>query len=146
MAQPHVVAGDIVANLDAHAALIDRSHVRLVVFPKLSLTGYELDTPPINIASDLMGPLVSICAATDSVALVGAPVVSDGQHYIATVLVDSTGSTVVYRKTISATASKHGSGQDQGRKRSLLMGGASAWGYAAILGSPNTSAAQHNSA
>ncbi len=99
MAQPHVVAGDLAANLDAHAALIDQSHVRLVVFPELSLTGYELNTPPINIASDLMEPLVSVCAATDSVALVGAPVVSNGQHYIATVLVDSAGSTVVYRKT-----------------------------------------------
>jgi predicted amidohydrolase len=46
-----------------------------------------------------MEPLVSICAAAGSAALVGAPVVSDGRHYIATVLVDSTGSSVVYRKT-----------------------------------------------
>jgi predicted amidohydrolase len=99
VAQPRIVTGEVAANVDAHAALIDQSHARLVVFPELSLTGYQLDTPPIDVASDVMEPLVSICTATGSAALVGAPVVSNGRHYIATVLVDSTGPSVVYRKT-----------------------------------------------
>lgn len=99
VAQPHIATGAVAANIDAHAALIDQSNVRLVVFPELSLTGYQLDTPPIDITSDVMEPLVSICAAKGSAALVGAPVVSNGRHYIATVLVDATGPSVVYRKT-----------------------------------------------
>ncbi|GAS98597.1 amidohydrolase [Mycolicibacterium canariasense] len=99
VAQPHTATGAVDANVDAHAALIDQSRARLVVFPELSLTGYQLDTTPIDIASDVLGPLVSICAAMGSVALVGAPVLSNGRHYIATVLVDSSGPSVVYRKT-----------------------------------------------
>ncbi|MHA3024317.1 carbon-nitrogen hydrolase family protein [Mycobacterium sp. BMJ-28] len=99
VAQPHIATGEVAANVDAHVALIDQAHARLVVFPELSLTGYQLDTPPIDVASDVMEPLVSSCAARGSAALVGAPVVSNGHHYIATVLVDSTGPSVVYRKT-----------------------------------------------
>lgn len=99
VAQPHVVAGAVAANVEAHVALISQADVRLVVFPELSLTGYELDAPAIDIASAVMEPLTSICAATGSVALVGAPVEADGQHYIATVRVDASGPTVVYRKT-----------------------------------------------
>ncbi|WP_123025064.1 carbon-nitrogen hydrolase family protein [Mycolicibacterium stellerae] len=99
VAQPHIAAGAVTANVDAHVALIDQSHARLVVFPKLSLTGYQLAASPIDVAGAVMEPLTSICAATGSTALVGAPVESNGRHYIATVLVDSTGPSVVYRKT-----------------------------------------------
>ena len=99
VAQPRITAGAVAANVDAHAELIDQSHARLVVFPELSLTGYQLNASPIDIASAVMEPLTSACAATDSTALVGAPVESNGRRYIATVLVDATGPTVVYRKT-----------------------------------------------
>jgi predicted amidohydrolase len=99
VAQPHVTAGNVAANVDAHAALIAQSDARLVVFPELSLTGYHLDASPIDIASAVMEPLTSICAATGSAVLVGAPVESNGRHYIATVLVGPAGPSVVYRKT-----------------------------------------------
>lgn len=99
VAQPRIATGAVAANVDAHAALIEQSHARLVVFPELSLTGYQLDVSPVDIASAVMEPLTSICAATGSAALVGAPVESDGRRFIATVLVDSTGPSVVYRKT-----------------------------------------------
>jgi predicted amidohydrolase len=97
--QPAIAAGAVAANVDAHVALIAESHARLVVFPELSLTGYELDASPIDIASAVMEPLTSMCAETGSTALVGAPVELGGRHYIATVRVDSTGPSVAYRKT-----------------------------------------------
>jgi len=99
VAQPSIAAGSVAANVDVHAALIAESGARLVVFPELSLTGYELLASPVDIASAVMEPLTSICAATGSVALVGAPVESNGHHYIATVRVDFTGPSVAYRKT-----------------------------------------------
>ncbi|GJO98261.1 hypothetical protein NJB18001_10260 [Mycobacterium marinum] len=42
VAQPRTVMGAVAANVDAHAALIRRANARLVVFPELSLTGYQL--------------------------------------------------------------------------------------------------------
>ena len=99
VAQPLISAGALAENVDAHAALIEHADARLVVFPELSLTGYELDAPPIDITDALLDPLTAVCAATGSSALVGAPVESDGRRYIATTLVDATGPVVVYRKT-----------------------------------------------
>ncbi|MHA3024301.1 carbon-nitrogen hydrolase family protein [Mycobacterium sp. BMJ-28] len=99
VAQPLITAGAVAANVDAHAELIVQSHARLVVFPELSLTGYQLDASPIDIAGAVMESLTAACAATGSTALVGAPVESYGRRYIATVLVDANGPVVVYRKT-----------------------------------------------
>lgn len=102
-AQPRVVTGAIAANVDAHVALIKRANAGLVVFPELSLTGYQFKVPPVDLTDAIFGPLISACAATRCSVLVGAPVESCGRHYIAMVLVDSSGPAIVYRKTYLGT-------------------------------------------
>ncbi|RIV37668.1 carbon-nitrogen hydrolase family protein [Micromonospora radicis] len=95
VAQPACRAYDVAANAAAHAALVGAAAARVVVFPELSLTGYELDAAPVDPGDPRLAPLVDACAATGTLALVGAPVV--GEH-IATLAVDGTGVRVVYRK------------------------------------------------
>jgi predicted amidohydrolase len=74
-AQPRCVPKDVKCNALEHAALVLRADARLVVFPELSLTGYELDADPVSPGDPALAPLVAACAETESVALVGAPVV-----------------------------------------------------------------------
>src|SRR5205823_3134112 len=74
VAQPECVSFDVAANALAHAALVRRAGARVVVFPELSLTGYELDAPPLAADDARLAPLVEACAETGSVALAGAPV------------------------------------------------------------------------
>lgn len=96
-AQPVCVAGDLAANAGAHAEAIRAAAARLVVFPELSLTGYELAAGPVDAAA--CAPIVEACAATGTVALLGAPV-ADAQErvYIAMLRVDGAGVRVAYRK------------------------------------------------
>jgi predicted amidohydrolase len=95
VAQPHVVPLDVARNAVTHAAAIHAAAARLVVFPEMSLTGYELDAPLLAEDDVRLDPLVAACAATDTIALVGAPV--DGPH-IAMLAIDGNGARVVYRK------------------------------------------------
>ncbi len=99
-AQPPCVPGDVAANVAAHAAAVLAVRARLVVFPELSLTGYLLAADPVAPGDPVLTPLVGACAATGSVALVGAPV-SDagGRRSIAVLGVDGHGVQVLYRKT-----------------------------------------------
>jgi predicted amidohydrolase len=78
-------------TVEAHAAAIREAGARLVVFPELSITGYELDAD----APEDLSAIVDACAETGSIALVGAPV--DGS--IAMLKVDGSGAAVVYRKS-----------------------------------------------
>lgn len=94
-AQPVCAAGDVAANAGAHADAIRAAEARLVVFPELSLTGYELDAEPVDDAA--LAPVVEACAATGTVALVGAPV-ADPRVHIAMLRVDGAGVRVAYRK------------------------------------------------
>ncbi|MFF0718008.1 carbon-nitrogen hydrolase family protein [Micromonospora sp. NPDC003816] len=95
VAQPPCVAYDVEANVSAHAALVRAAASRVVVFPELSLTGYELDAPALDPTDPRLTPLVEACAQTGTLALAGAPVA--GEH-IATLAVDHTGARVAYRK------------------------------------------------
>jgi predicted amidohydrolase len=95
VAQPHVTPLDVARNAVTHAASVRAAAARLVVFPEMSLTGYELDAPLLAEDDARLDPLVAACAATDTVALVGAPV--DGPH-IAMLAIDGDGARVVYRK------------------------------------------------
>jgi predicted amidohydrolase len=98
-----VVAYDVVANAASRARIIREAGARLVVFPELSLTGYYLDAPAVSCADPVLEPIRQACADTGSVALAGAPVVEpDGSEHIATLLIDGTGVTVVYRKIVDA--------------------------------------------
>lgn len=95
VAQPSVVPLDVARNAVTHAAVVRAAAARVVVFPELSLTGYELDAPLVDENDPRLAPLIAACAATDTIALVGAPVA--GPH-IATLAIDSGGARVVYRK------------------------------------------------
>ena len=48
VAQPLSVSYDIAANARMHSAMVREAGARVVVFPELSLTGYELDAPAIT--------------------------------------------------------------------------------------------------
>jgi predicted amidohydrolase len=70
-----------------------------VVFPELSLTGYELDAPAVTVDDPRLTPIVQACGAAGSLALVGAPVQDDaGRTYIGMLAIAGTGATVAYRK------------------------------------------------
>ncbi|MET8543351.1 carbon-nitrogen hydrolase family protein [Kitasatospora sp. NPDC004799] len=86
-------------NVALHAAAVREAGTRLVVFPELSLTGYDLAAPAVDPADARLAPLVAACAETGAVALVGAPVAeADGRECIATLAVTGEGAAVVYRK------------------------------------------------
>ena len=99
VAQPPCVPYDVATNALTHAEAIRAAGARVVVFPELSLTGYELDAPAIAASDPRLTPIVEACAATGSLALVGAPVQDEsGGSSIGMLAVDGQGATVVYRK------------------------------------------------
>ena len=105
VAQPSIIAHDVIGNAERHAEVVRRAAARVVVFPELSLTGYELDADPLDPADGRLGPLVDACAATGSIALVGAPVSGDGDAvHIGMLRVDAGGAAVVYRKMFLGAA------------------------------------------
>ena len=83
----------------AHADAILSAKARLVVFPELSLTGYELGSEPVALTDPALRPIVDACAAMDSVALVGAPIEEGGRRFIAALRIDGSGVGVAYRKS-----------------------------------------------
>ncbi|WP_410812603.1 carbon-nitrogen hydrolase family protein [Micromonospora sp. 067-2] len=95
VAQPLCVPRDVAANARAHAAAVRAARARVVLFPELSLTGYELDAPVLPVDDRRLTPLVEACAEMNALALAGAPVAGD---HIATLAVTGAGATVAYRK------------------------------------------------
>jgi len=88
------------ANVATHVRAVHDAGARLVVFPELSLTGYLLDADAVAADDPVLCPLMAACAATDTLALVGAPVTdAAGRRHIAVLAVDGDGAEVVYRKT-----------------------------------------------
>jgi predicted amidohydrolase len=104
VAQPACIPYDVEANAIVHAATIRAAAARVVVFPELSLTGYELDAPPVQPADPRLAPIVAACADRGSIALVGAPIrdehgpTGSGSDHIAMLAVDGRGVVVAYRK------------------------------------------------
>src|SRR2546425_7779192 len=99
VAQPRCVSYDVAANAMTHAATVRSAGARVVVFPELSLTGYELDAPAITAQDPRLAPIVEACAETGAWALVGAPVHGQaGRSHIAIVAVHGSGATVAYHK------------------------------------------------
>jgi predicted amidohydrolase len=99
VAQPACVAHDVGANAAAHASAVRSSGARVVLFPEMSLTGYELDAPALGLDDPALAPLVNACGATGTVALAGAPVAGDGDAvHIGVVRVDGDGVALAYRK------------------------------------------------
>lgn len=99
VAQPATVARDVAANAVAHAEAIRAAGARLVVFPELSLTGYELDAPSVPLRDERLRPIVEACAATGSIALCGAPALGpDGRRHLAILAIDGSGARFAYAK------------------------------------------------
>ena len=124
VAQPLCLAHDVAANARAHAAAIrapEAAGACVVLFPELSLTGYELDADPVDPGDERLQPIVEACAETGAVALAGAPVANvppteaqppdnsktssdnskkntDGPVFIGVLAIDAGGVSVVYRK------------------------------------------------
>lgn len=94
--QPATVALDVAANARAHARAIRQAAARLVVFPELSLVGYELDAPVLAADDPRLAPIAGACAQTGAVALAGAVV--DGPA-IGVLRIDGDGAAVAYRKS-----------------------------------------------
>ena len=99
VAQPRCEARDVAANARAHAEAVLRAQARLVLFPELSLTGYELGADAVSLADPALSAIVRACARTGSIALAGAPVAEAGRRFIATLRVDGDGIAVAYRKS-----------------------------------------------
>lgn len=95
VAQPRCVAHDVAANAVAHAESVRAADARVVVFPEMSLTGYELDAAPVAPDDARLAPIAAACADTGTLALVGAPV--PGPR-IGVLAVDARGARVVYGK------------------------------------------------
>jgi predicted amidohydrolase len=99
VAQPECVPYDVAGNARTHAATVRSAGARLVVFPELSLTGYELDAPAVAVDDPALAAVVEACAETGSLALAGAPVNGEsGSSHIAMLAIDGSGVTVAYRK------------------------------------------------
>jgi predicted amidohydrolase len=98
-AQPPCTARDVAANARAHADAVRRAGARVVVFPELSLTGYELDAPALDPADPRLAPLVEACADAGALALAGAPLpLAGGGRSLGVLAVDGTGARIAYRK------------------------------------------------
>jgi predicted amidohydrolase len=98
--QPRCTAHDVAGNARVHADAVRAAGARVVVFPELSLTGYELDAAAVALDDPALESLVEACAVTAALALVGAPVADgDGSRFISMLRIDETGVQVAYRKT-----------------------------------------------
>jgi predicted amidohydrolase len=95
VAQPRCAAHDVAANAAAHGRSVRAADARVVVFPEMSLTGYELDAAPVAPDDERLAPIVAACADTGTLALVGAPL--PGPH-IGILAIDGDGARVVYGK------------------------------------------------
>lgn len=99
VAQPACVALDVAANVAVHVEVVRRAGARLVVFPELSLTGYDLAAPAITPDDARLAPLTAACRETGATALVCAAVSEpDGGESLALLALTGEGSTVVHRK------------------------------------------------
>ncbi len=98
-AQPKTEPRQVAANALKHAHAIRRARTRIVVFPELSLTGYDLDAPAVDPDDPALAVIIDACDEHGSVAFVGAPIEEDGRRYIAALRLDADGAAVAYRKS-----------------------------------------------
>lgn len=104
-AQSASLRGDIPRNVDHHlrfATLAAEQGVQLLVFPELSLTGYELAiarSKPVHPDSPDLDPLRQIATHARMTVVAGAPMPNDrGELHIAAFALRPDGSVVIYTK------------------------------------------------
>ena len=95
--QPGCAARNVALNVRGHADAVRAAQSRIVVFPEMSLTGYELDADAVSYDDVALAPIVEACSATGALALVGAPVDDAGHRFIAMLAVDAAGVRLAYR-------------------------------------------------
>ncbi len=104
VAQTCPVRGDIDANLEQHLRLVRLAAdcgARVLVFPELSLTGYELDLAARLALSEDDARLAAVSDAARACALtviLGAPIRIGLRLHIGAFVVDSSGARSVYTK------------------------------------------------
>jgi predicted amidohydrolase len=100
VAQPGCLPGDVAGNASRHADLVRAAQARVVVFPELSLTGYELaDAPVVDPGDEDLSSLRQACADVGCVALAGAPVAGPAARpSIGVLAVSGSGVGIAYRK------------------------------------------------
>ncbi len=96
--------GDVETNVAQHVRLAQRAAdagAALLVFPELSLTGYELELAPalaFTLDDPRLAPLRESAASTEVTLVVGAPVRLAGELYIGAFILCPNGSLDVYTK------------------------------------------------
>ena len=97
-------AGDVEGNTGEHVRLAERAAARgasLVLFPELSLTGYELETASdaaFTLDDERLAPLLETAERCDTTLIVGAPVRDSGLLYIGALILGPDGSVELYTK------------------------------------------------
>jgi predicted amidohydrolase len=103
-AQTVPIRGDVDANLAQHVRLVRaaaEAGAELVVFPELSLTGYELDLADELAFSETdprLAPLVELASSHRSTLVVGAPVRIGSRLHIGAFIVAPDGAIDLYTK------------------------------------------------
>jgi predicted amidohydrolase len=103
-AQTIPVRGDVDANLERHLQLVRtaaKEEAQILVFPELSLTGYEMDLAhglAFSTNDSRLGPLIEAAAAHSMTLIVGAPVRLNSRLYIGALIVSPEGAVDVYTK------------------------------------------------
>jgi predicted amidohydrolase len=104
-AQSASVAGNVARNTEHHVRVAEAAAdhgVQLLVFPELSLIGYELDLARANVIepeSSVLNPLRDVARGARMTIVAGAPVRNDGdQLYIAALVFRPDGSVLVHTK------------------------------------------------
>jgi predicted amidohydrolase len=104
VAQTVAVPGDVAANIDGHvrlARIAAHAGARVVVFPELSLTGYELGLAQALAFSQRdprLEPLAGLAAALSMTLIVGAPVRLDSGLHIGAFILAPDGTEDLYTK------------------------------------------------
>jgi predicted amidohydrolase len=104
VAQTIPVRGDVTTNLEQHlrlAGVARAAGAGLLIFPELSLTGYELDLAErLAFAPDdeRLAPLVDAAASSSMILIAGAPVRLDGRLHIAAFIISPEGTIALYTK------------------------------------------------
>jgi predicted amidohydrolase len=98
------VRGDVDANIRQHvrlAQLAASERAQLILFPELSLTGYELELAgglAFVEADQRLAPLMEVAAACTITVVTGAPVRIDGRLHIGALCIGPDRSTILYTK------------------------------------------------